>query len=100
MPANGGCDGEWNIYINSTYFPSDETASIDCLECKIYKTRAGNWSMMHRNLPQFKPWNHFVYTYLDTNDTSTISTVAETTYDNETSKVTTTTTGVSFGESR
>ena len=35
FPANGDCDDGWYVYINSTHIPPDETASIDCLECKI-----------------------------------------------------------------
>ena len=39
LPANGDCDDGWLVQINSTLFLPDETASIECLECKIQKTR-------------------------------------------------------------
>lgn len=35
LPANGDCDDGWHVYINITHILPDETASIDCLECKI-----------------------------------------------------------------
>ena len=35
FPANGDCDDGWYVYINDTLILPDQTASIDCLECKI-----------------------------------------------------------------
>ena len=35
LPANGDCDDGWYVMINSTHMILDETASIECLECKI-----------------------------------------------------------------
>ena len=35
LPANGDCDDGWYVLINSTHSIPDETASIECLECKI-----------------------------------------------------------------
>ena len=35
LPANGDCDDGWYVLINSTHLLPDETASIECLECKI-----------------------------------------------------------------
>ena len=35
LPANGDCDDGWYVMFNSTHMIPDETASIECLECKI-----------------------------------------------------------------
>ena len=35
FPANGDCNDRWYVLINRTQMLPDETASIDCLECKI-----------------------------------------------------------------
>ena len=35
LPANGDCDDGWHVMINSTHISPDETASIECLHCKI-----------------------------------------------------------------
>ena len=35
LPANGDCDDGWLVQINRTLFLPDETASIECLECKL-----------------------------------------------------------------
>ena len=35
LPANGDCDDGWYVLMNSSHLLPDETASINCLECKI-----------------------------------------------------------------
>ena len=35
FPANGDCDDGWYVLISSTHIELDETASLDCQECKI-----------------------------------------------------------------